>query len=231
MKTPRTGLLLFSALVSLAGWTARGETPAPADRVAAGPKESGYTIAVEFDVDSAGLVTNAKVLKSEARALNDFALSAVLAGRLNPQPLPAVGGEPRHVSTELFYPVPVYDSGKPLPTGVELPRPVFQPTPAYPFEYRKQKITGGVWLSVTVGKAGTVTDCKTIQASHPEFGPAAEQAVRLWKFRPATLNGQPVEVTFNVPLSFQIGGESFSWRWLVAPAPSLDAFSVLTNVD
>jgi TonB family protein len=231
MRILRIGLLLASAQVALTGGTLRGEAAAASDEAKTEPKESGYTITVEFDVDSAGSVTNAKVVRSEAAALDGFALSAALDGRLNPQPLPAPGSEPKHVSKDVFYPVDAYDSGKPLPAGVEMPRPVFQPSPAYPFEYRKKKITGGAWLAVTVDTAGTVTDCKTIRASNPDFGPAAEQAVARWKFKPAMLHGQPVEVTFNVPLSFQIGGEPYGWRWLVAPAPAMAAFIVLTNVD
>jgi TonB family protein len=229
MRLPRNELRLAFFLLALAVWTARAEDAPDAYVVQGEPNEPGYTVTVEFSVDPAGSVTDARVVKSEARALNSVTLATVLAGRVNPRPLPAPGSGPQPVTRQIFYPVPAYDSGKPLPAGVELPRPVFQPSPAYPFEYRRSKMTGGVWLSVTVGPEGTVTACKIIRASHPQFGPVAEQAVRLWKFKPATLNGRPVETTFNVPVSFQIAGEDFSWLWLVAPAPSADTFAVITE--
>jgi TonB family protein len=229
MRIPRPELRLVFVLLVLTAWTARAENAPDAYVVQGEPTEPGYTVTVEFSVDPAGSVTGAKVVKSEARALNNVTLATVLAGHANPQPRPTPGSGSQPVTRRIFYPVPAYDSGKPLPAGVELPRPVFQPSPAYPFAYRRSKITGGVWLSVTVGPEGTVTACKVIRASHPQFGPAAEQAVRRWKFKPATLNGRPVEATFNVPVSFQIGGEDFNWLWLVAPAPSADTYVVTTG--
>ncbi len=234
MKTPRPGLVLIFALSALAAWPARGETPPP-DGATPEPKEPGYTVAVEFDVDSAGSVTNAKIVRSEVPVLNDFALSAVLAGRVNPQPLPAPGSESKHVSTDLFFPVEAYDSGKPLPAGVVLPRPIFQPSPAYPFEYRRKKITGGVWLSETVDTSGTWS---------PRARPSARPTRNLapWRSRrfSAGSSSPPPSMaiarrsdgsTSRSSRLFQIGGESHGWKWLVAPQPSLDSFAVTTNVD
>ena len=33
---------------------------------------------------------------------------------------------------------------------------------------------------------------------------AAEEAVKRWKFKPATLNGKPVSVYFNLTVNFQL---------------------------
>ncbi len=33
----------------------------------------------------------------------------------------------------------------------------------------------------------------------------AERAVRQWKFKPGTLNGQPVDVIFNLTVNFKLG--------------------------
>ena len=32
-----------------------------------------------------------------------------------------------------------------------------------------------------------------------------ERAVKQWKFRPGTLNGQPVDVIFNLTVNFTLG--------------------------
>ena len=42
--------------------------------------------------------------------------------------------------------------------------------------------------------------------SHGKFDidEAAREAVRSWRFRPATRNGQPVEVQIAVPMSFNV---------------------------
>ena len=222
-------LRLMAALCALAGLTLRAADAPPPAPAQPGPKRSGYAIGVEFYVDPTGAVTNATVTKSDVPALEGFALEAARSGQLNPQPLPPAGSDPQKISSEAFFPVESYDSGKPLPAGVVLPTPKSQPAPVYPKQYRQQKITGGVWLSIAVGKSGRVGNIEIIKASDHEFGPAAVQAVAKWQFHPATLNGKPIQVTVNLPVSFHIRGEGYSWHWQVAPMPSLPVYRVVTD--
>lgn len=208
-------------LISLLGWKGRAEPPAAV--------EPGYTVTVEFYVDPAGAVTQAKVVASELEALNGFALAVVEAGQILPNPLPPQGSPPKRIQAPVFFPVESYEGGKPLPIGVVMPTTRLRFSPLYPFELWKNKTTGGAWLAITIGKDGMVKSCKTIKESHPGFGSAAEQAVNKWVFIPAKLNDQPVEVTLNVGLSFELAGMNHSWRWLAAPPPSLPPFIVTAN--
>lgn len=228
MLDMRKSTLLVSALIALTGLKLPA-TPASAAEEATKAQKAGYAVTVEFYVDSGGAVTKAKVADSELEELNDFALQLVEAGQLLPHPLPPHGSPPKHIRAPVFFPVESYDSGKPLPVGVAMPVPRLQAAPAYPFEYRIRYITGGAWLSVTIGEDGRVKSCKTIKWSHPKFASAAEKAVDQWQFGPATLNGKPVEVTLNVALSFEIEGKPHGWHWVAAPAPSLKAFQVITS--
>lgn len=56
--------------------------------------------------------------------------------------------------------------------------------PIYPEIAKRMKITGEVKVEVTVDADGKVTDAKAISGSKT-LSPAAEDAVRKWKFFPA----------------------------------------------
>jgi TonB family protein len=68
--------------------------------------------------------------------------------------------------------------------------------PTYPEIAKRLKIFGIVHLEVTVDPSGKVTDVKPISGNHM-LSPAAEEAVRHWKFAPGTgIATVPVDVNF-----------------------------------
>ena len=68
--------------------------------------------------------------------------------------------------------------------------------PVYPEIARRLRITGLVTVQATVDPDGKVTDAKAVSGSRA-LSPAAEDAVRKWKFVPAdTQSTVKVEVTF-----------------------------------
>lgn len=77
------------------------------------------------------------------------------------------------------------------------------PPPEYPIELACQDVGGKVVLSVTIGLDGKPS---RIDVSQPHrataLNEAAQDAVRSWQFNPATRNGQPVETTIQVPMTF-----------------------------
>ena len=79
------------------------------------------------------------------------------------------------------------------------------PPPEYPLEVACEGIGGTVELMLTIGTEGTVTRVDTRQGSgQAALDEAAREAVRAWRFRPATRNGQPVEVQIAVPMTFNV---------------------------
>ena len=79
------------------------------------------------------------------------------------------------------------------------------PPPDYPLELACDDIGGKVVLELTVGPEGTVTGVRTRASSgQPALDASALEAVRSWRFRPATRNGQPVEVQIAVPMTFNV---------------------------
>ena len=69
--------------------------------------------------------------------------------------------------------------------------------PTYPEIAKRLKIVGIVHLEATVDPSGKVTDVKPVSGSLL-LSPAAEEAVRHWKFAPGTgIATIPVDVNFS----------------------------------
>ncbi len=69
--------------------------------------------------------------------------------------------------------------------------------PTYPEIAKRLKIAGTVRLEVTVDPSGKVTDVKSVSGNHM-LTPAAEEAVRRWKFVPGTgIATVPVDINFS----------------------------------
>lgn len=84
------------------------------------------------------------------------------------------------------------------------PRPIFQATPQYPVELRKQKIEGTVNVVFYVDKDGKVTNPTVENSTHPAFERPALEAVRQWRFDPGTRKGEKVGFKMRVPISFHV---------------------------
>jgi TonB family protein len=93
--------------------------------------------------------------------------------------------------------------------GVTMPVliPESKVSPAYPEEARKSKIQGMVNLLAVIDRAGNVKKVE-VQASEPKgyepFINSAAEAIRQWRYEPATLDGKPVDVYFTVEIHFKL---------------------------
>jgi TonB family protein len=73
-------------------------------------------------------------------------------------------------------------------------------------EAQEHKIQGEVWLRATFNADGTITDIEVIQPLPYGMTESAIEALKRCKFRPATIQGQPVTLTkvpVRVPLTVQ----------------------------
>ncbi len=76
--------------------------------------------------------------------------------------------------------------------------------PQYTEIARKARIQGVVVLQATIDKNGDITDVKVLKGLAMGLSEAAVAAVTQWKFKPATLNGKPVAVYYNLTVNFQL---------------------------
>lgn len=85
--------------------------------------------------------------------------------------------------------------------GVELPQAVERVDAVYP-EGVTSDAPVEVVLFVSIDPEGLVTNVEVASAERAEFGEAARDAMRRWRFTPARRNGTPVPVRIRVPFTF-----------------------------
>jgi protein TonB len=100
---------------------------------------------------------------------------------------------------------------EPEPTGpirvggnVKAPVKISAPDPEYTESARAARIEGAVIVETIIDKQGRVRSTKIVKGQPMGLGAAAERAVKSWTFKPATLNGKPVEVYFNLTVNFRL---------------------------
>jgi protein TonB len=89
------------------------------------------------------------------------------------------------------------------PAGdVVVPVVLHQVEPDYPADLRRAGIGGVVIVSATITKDGKVADTVVMKSPNPVLDQLAVAAVRKWQFKPATINGEPVEVKYMATVTF-----------------------------
>ena len=76
--------------------------------------------------------------------------------------------------------------------------------PQYPDMARKARIAGMVIVEAIINKNGDVEQVKVIKGLPMGMSESAVEAVKQWKFKPGTMNGQPVDVIFNLTVNFKL---------------------------
>ncbi len=75
--------------------------------------------------------------------------------------------------------------------------------PTYPPAALHRKAQGAVRFEATIAKDGSVKNLQVVSGD-PLLDVAAKEAVLQWKYRPALLNGEPVEVTQAIVVKFNL---------------------------
>jgi len=81
---------------------------------------------------------------------------------------------------------------------------VHQVKPVYPSLAMQAHTQGNVVLHAIIGRDGAILSLQLV-SGHPLLAPAAIDAVRQWRYRPYTLNGEPAEVETMVTVRFVLG--------------------------
>ena len=88
---------------------------------------------------------------------------------------------------------------------VKAPKVTNRVDPEYTAIARQARVSGVVVIEATIDRNGNVDRVKVVKGLPMGLSEAAERAVKQWKFRPGTLNGQPVDVIFNLTVNFTLG--------------------------
>jgi len=134
--------------------------------------------------------------------------------------LPRVDGPAGGIPVDLpaFVPPPIQATPVPQPAKpVAKPKPgparvggdvqaaklVHQVRPVYPPLARQARIQGTVRLQAVISRDGAIQNLQ-LTSGHPLLVPAALDAVRQWRYRPTTLNGENVEVLTQIDVNFTL---------------------------
>lgn len=95
---------------------------------------------------------------------------------------------------------------RPSPPGedVKAPQVIYKVDPEYSEQARKANFQGKVVLNLVVQKDGTVRDIRVVQSLEMGLDEKAVEAVRQWRFRPGLKNGQPVDVSAIIEVTFRL---------------------------
>jgi TonB family protein len=75
--------------------------------------------------------------------------------------------------------------------------------PEYPDEARQQGMQGAVVLHVRIDRDGAIQEVKLVSGQRP-LAEAAIEAVKQWRFKPQTVNGNLVEMETTITLTFRL---------------------------
>ncbi|MFP5379887.1 MAG: energy transducer TonB, partial [Vicinamibacteria bacterium] len=89
-------------------------------------------------------------------------------------------------------------------SGVEPPRLLREVRADYTEAARRAGIEGEVVMEITVRRDGRVGDVRILQGLDRGLDDRAAQAVRQWRFSPATLRGSAVDVIVEVAVEFRL---------------------------
>jgi len=96
---------------------------------------------------------------------------------------------------------PIY----PIGNGVKPPQPISTPEPDFGPDAARMKFHGVVVVGGYIGTDGKFHDAKVLQSIADAIVDAKVLgAVKGWKFRPCTKEGQPVNCTFKVEVAIRL---------------------------
>jgi len=84
---------------------------------------------------------------------------------------------------------------------VKPPKALYTPAPQYPVIAKQTRVQGVVQIDAVLDVDGSVVEMKVV-SGHPLLIQAALDAVRMWKYEPSYLNGQPIPVELIVNVTF-----------------------------
>ena len=95
----------------------------------------------------------------------------------------------------------VYSS---VPAGGTDPEVIRRAVPVYPPAARRAGVGGTVVLRGIVRRDGSIDELRVVKDLPYGLGEAARKAVERWRFRPATHNGEAIDVYYTVTVNYRL---------------------------
>lgn len=129
-----------------------------------------------------------------ARSLASLALAGLLASLVG-----CAGGPTRSSASELSDAGPFASA-----SDANLTPPVPRETvlPVHPIALRRGGVEGNVRVEGVIDATGRMRDLHVLEASSHEFIAPSLAALNRWTYEPARLDGAPVAVRVNIPVSY-----------------------------
>lgn len=91
-----------------------------------------------------------------------------------------------------------------LTSEIQPPVLVSQVNPTYPAAARRARREGIAVVAAVVGADGSVRAAKIVRSVGPDIDRAALEAIRQWRYRPASREGRPVAVHTVIQIAFEL---------------------------
>jgi TonB family protein len=171
------------------------------------------TVALHVTIAADGSVKDVAVVNGDAR-LTSAAVDAVKKWRFQPfsaDDKPVEGQRDVTVNFKLAEPADTEtrldDSTDPIAkkgsAGVTRPQIIHSPDPEYTKAALDAHVDGLLALSLVVGSDGKPRDIKVARSLGYGLDETGIEAVRQWRFKPATQDGKPVAVSIVVEVPFR----------------------------
>ena len=94
----------------------------------------------------------------------------------------------------------------PVPVSGEIRPPIaIDKTPArYTPRAKQEGVEGVVLMKTTIDEHGTVSEVKVLEGLPHGLSEAAVEAIKQWRFEPASNEGRPIAVTYHLTLEFRL---------------------------
>ena len=87
---------------------------------------------------------------------------------------------------------------------VTAPRAILKAPPLYTEKARQERVQGLVILRLVIDASGEVAEVDVLKGLPFGLTDSAIEAVKHWKFEPATHQGKPVAVLYNITINFRL---------------------------
>ncbi len=84
------------------------------------------------------------------------------------------------------------------------PRKVYSPAVEYTENARRARIQGTVIVQAIIDEQGQVREVKTLKGLPLGLSEQAEKTIKRWRFEPASFQGNPVAVYYNLSVNFRL---------------------------